>query len=69
MTDQTHALTSGPSLSVLHVPAFSALSIRIVSPYKGDNDVKLRLAMGMAVMIKLTRLWKTNQLVPLPSYD
>ena len=51
------------------VGSFMYLGSRVTSNADCVSDVKSRLAMGMAVMIKLTRLWIINQLVPSLSCD
>ena len=42
------------------VNSFTYLGSQVTSNADCVNDVKSRLAMGMAVMIKLTRLWKNK---------
>ena len=42
------------------VDSFTYLGSQVTSNAVCVNDVKSRLAMGMAVMIKLTRLWKNK---------
>ena len=42
------------------VDSFRYLGSRVTSNADYASDVKSRLAMGMAVMIKLTRLWKNK---------
>ena len=43
-----------------HVDSFTYLGSQVTSHADCVNDVKSRLAMGMAVMINLTRLWKNK---------
>ena len=43
------------------VDSFGYLGSRITNDADCKGEVKTRLAMGMATMVKLTKMWKTRQ--------
>ena len=56
-------------LQLEQVDLFGYLASRITSDADCKGELKIRLAMSMATMVKLTKMWKSKAVSPNTNYD